>query len=322
MPTTASPVRAIARAVLSLLAVSAAALISTSPAQAAQSGRCPGSLNAPAAGTTDDATDALVCLINAERTSRGMKALHRDGDLGQAARGHSSDMVKRDYFSHVTPGGADLGDRVRGAGYGRGHGWKAGEALGWGTGTWPPRLRSSTSGSRARRTGTSCSTRATASWAWASPPAPRGRPARGSQVRLTRSTSASFADLRPSGPRRHRGPVSRRTAAPPSESAAGTGGPAAVRRPSSPGRMRTMTASAPSGAHYGVTSMVAPLRRVLVRRPATAGDWAGAGWRTPDSRPSSASTRSSSSCWTTSASRSRRQSPSTARSTPSTCTTR
>lgn len=33
---------------------------------------------------------------------------------------------------------------------------------------------------------------------------------------------------------------------------------------------------------YGVTSMTAPLRRVLVRRPATDGDWAGAGWRTPD----------------------------------------
>jgi dimethylargininase len=33
---------------------------------------------------------------------------------------------------------------------------------------------------------------------------------------------------------------------------------------------------------YGVTSMIAPLRRVLVRRPATAGDWEGAGWRTPD----------------------------------------
>jgi N-dimethylarginine dimethylaminohydrolase len=42
-----------------------------------------------------------------------------------------------------------------------------------------------------------------------------------------------------------------------------------------------MTASA-SGARYGVTSMVAPLRRVLVRRPATTGDWEGAGWRTPD----------------------------------------
>jgi dimethylargininase len=33
---------------------------------------------------------------------------------------------------------------------------------------------------------------------------------------------------------------------------------------------------------HGVTSMTAPLRRVLVRRPATSGDWAGAGWRTPE----------------------------------------
>jgi dimethylargininase len=46
--------------------------------------------------------------------------------------------------------------------------------------------------------------------------------------------------------------------------------------------MHGMTASAPSGARFGVTSMVAPLRRVLVRRPATAGDWEGAGWRVPD----------------------------------------
>ena len=28
--------------------------------------------------------------------------------------------------------------------------------------------------------------------------------------------------------------------------------------------------------------MVSPLRRVLVRRPSGGGDWAGAGWRTPD----------------------------------------
>jgi N-dimethylarginine dimethylaminohydrolase len=41
-----------------------------------------------------------------------------------------------------------------------------------------------------------------------------------------------------------------------------------------------MSASAP--ASYGVTSMVAPLRRVLVRRPTTSGDWDGAGWRVPD----------------------------------------
>ena len=40
--------------------------------------------------------------------------------------------------------------------------------------------------------------------------------------------------------------------------------------------------SSPDTATYGVTSMIAPLRRVLVRRPATEGDWAGAAWRTPD----------------------------------------
>jgi N-dimethylarginine dimethylaminohydrolase len=37
-----------------------------------------------------------------------------------------------------------------------------------------------------------------------------------------------------------------------------------------------------SDQRFGVTSMVAPLQRVLVRRPATSGDWDGAGWRTPD----------------------------------------
>src|SRR5690348_7922873 len=37
-----------------------------------------------------------------------------------------------------------------------------------------------------------------------------------------------------------------------------------------------------TSASFGVTSMVAPLQRVLVRKPATSGDWDGAGWRTPD----------------------------------------
>jgi N-dimethylarginine dimethylaminohydrolase len=36
------------------------------------------------------------------------------------------------------------------------------------------------------------------------------------------------------------------------------------------------------GLRHGVSSMWSPLRRVLVRRPATAGDFADAGWRLPD----------------------------------------
>ncbi len=40
--------------------------------------------------------------------------------------------------------------------------------------------------------------------------------------------------------------------------------------------------AAPPPARFGVRSMAAPLRRVLVRRPATTGDFAAADWRTPD----------------------------------------
>jgi dimethylargininase len=43
-----------------------------------------------------------------------------------------------------------------------------------------------------------------------------------------------------------------------------------------------MTEEAPGRARFGVTSMVAPLRRVLLRRPATSGDFAAANWRLPD----------------------------------------
>lgn len=48
-----------------------------------------------------------------------------------------------------------------------------------------------------------------------------------------------------------------------------------------------MTASpdAGTGPRYGVSSMSAPLRRVLVRRPATTGDFAAANWRQPDPGP-------------------------------------
>src|SRR5881398_2014594 len=47
-------------------------------------------------------------------------------------------------------------------------------------------------------------------------------------------------------------------------------------------RVRRGPRAIPVARRMSVSSMVAPLKRVLVRRPATSGDWAGAGWRTPD----------------------------------------
>jgi dimethylargininase len=43
-----------------------------------------------------------------------------------------------------------------------------------------------------------------------------------------------------------------------------------------------MVAEGTAGPRFGVRSMSAPLRRVLLRRPSVTGDFAGAAWRTPD----------------------------------------
>src|SRR6266702_1623186 len=54
-------------------------------------------------------------------------------------------------------------------------------------------------------------------------------------------------------------------------------------RPGGDGMAASQKAGGP-GPRYGVSSMCSPLRRVLVRRPATAGDFAAADWRQPDPR--------------------------------------
>jgi uncharacterized protein YkwD len=120
-----------------LLSAAVALTLLTPSASAAEAEQCPRSHDVP---TTEEslstAATAVECLVNAERTIRGLKPLRRDRDLAKAARRHASDMARRNYFSHVTPGGEDLKDRLREAGYGDpGDGWRAGENLGWGTGT-------------------------------------------------------------------------------------------------------------------------------------------------------------------------------------------
>jgi len=125
------------RLMTAAVSVTAGFMLHTAPVSAAEgAARCPGALDVP---TTQaqlvQAADAVSCLVNAERTSRGLKALKRDGDLAQAARDHSRDMARNHYFDHTSPDGDSVGDRIRKAGYGEpGDGWKVGENLGWGTG--------------------------------------------------------------------------------------------------------------------------------------------------------------------------------------------
>jgi uncharacterized protein YkwD len=58
----------------------------------------------------------MLEMVNAERTSQGLRSLKADPELAEVARAHSRDMFARGYFSHVTPEGARAADRVRKAG--------------------------------------------------------------------------------------------------------------------------------------------------------------------------------------------------------------
>ncbi|MEV7990419.1 sigma-70 family RNA polymerase sigma factor [Streptomyces sp. NPDC086077] len=59
----------------------------------------------------------VVALVNKERSAAGCGPLSQDGQLNEAAQGHSQDMAARDFFDHTNPDGADPGQRTTAAGY-------------------------------------------------------------------------------------------------------------------------------------------------------------------------------------------------------------
>jgi uncharacterized protein YkwD len=115
----------------SALLTAASLLFAATPAHGAECANA----NAEPANLGPEATvDAVECEVNAARTARGLRPLRTDGDLAVAARRMASDMVRREYFAHTSPGGSTLRDRINRVHYGHGAGWRAGEALAWGTG--------------------------------------------------------------------------------------------------------------------------------------------------------------------------------------------
>ena len=80
--------------------------------------------------------DALLCEIAEVRDQRDMRDLRPNAQLDLAASRHATDMFERRYFSHVSPGGSDLADRARRAGFAkRKCSWMVGEVLAWGVAT-------------------------------------------------------------------------------------------------------------------------------------------------------------------------------------------
>ena len=100
---------------LTCTALTIAALgASVQPASAAA---CASASASASTASTAQLTRATLCLLNQERSQRGLRPLRPNKRLALAAKRHAADMVRRDYFSHVAPGGTDFVARIRRAGY-------------------------------------------------------------------------------------------------------------------------------------------------------------------------------------------------------------
>jgi uncharacterized protein YkwD len=90
---------------------------------------CTGADSRPAAGV--GYSQAVRCLLNAQRASAGLGPLAGDRKLARAARRFSDAMVRQGFFDHVSPQGSTMDQRIRAAGY---PGRTIGETIGWGAG--------------------------------------------------------------------------------------------------------------------------------------------------------------------------------------------
>lgn len=59
-----------------------------------------------------EAEKQMFELVNQERAKVGSPVLVWDEELAEVGRGHSKDMFSRGYFSHFSPEGKDVGDRL------------------------------------------------------------------------------------------------------------------------------------------------------------------------------------------------------------------
>jgi uncharacterized protein YkwD len=104
------------------------------PAGAGAASPCDSGDLMPAQLTSEARQATTLCLLNAERSARGLAALHIDRRLTRSALGHSRDMVENGYFAHESLSGATFDARIARTGWTRGRSrWGVGENLAWGS---------------------------------------------------------------------------------------------------------------------------------------------------------------------------------------------
>ena len=125
-----------ARHLATLLTALPIVLVAALPAPARPASGCADARLMPDRGNLDRIRAATLCLLNAERASRGLARLKSSGELRKAARAHSANMVRRRFFAHDCPDGSTVDSRIGDTDYLRGRlrRWTLGENIGWGWG--------------------------------------------------------------------------------------------------------------------------------------------------------------------------------------------
>ena len=119
---------------LAVLVVAACVVGTAAPAGAGAASPCDDGLVMPAQLTDDALQATTLCLLNRERTARGLRTLRLDRRLSGVALAHSRDMVASGYFSHTSRSGLTFDARIARSGWMRGRSsWGVGENLAWGS---------------------------------------------------------------------------------------------------------------------------------------------------------------------------------------------
>ena len=127
-------------AMLALVALGAPATAHADAGSAARaraaSERCSGADAIPGQAPGDDLREATLCLMNAERTARGLGRLQAEPLLGRVAVSYARQMVRGRFFDHTSPGGSTMLARIKATSYLRDvSSWSVGENLAWGSGS-------------------------------------------------------------------------------------------------------------------------------------------------------------------------------------------
>jgi uncharacterized protein YkwD len=88
------------------------------------------------ARTLSSSEASLLQTMNSARSSHGLAPLRMDVHLLRAARGHSTDMMRRQYFAHGSVANRALAQGARGPVFGEDLAWGAGVGAQWVVTQW------------------------------------------------------------------------------------------------------------------------------------------------------------------------------------------